>query len=63
MKNSSVLWQKSLSTGFYQVCIEKPHNAVGVKQVHGAEVVSIKEAQQSVLEADGLFWTDRKSVV
>jgi copper oxidase (laccase) domain-containing protein len=57
MKNSSLLWQKSLGTGFYQVCKEKPHNAICVKQVHGAEVVSITEAQQTVLEADGLYWT------
>ncbi len=56
MKNSSLLWQKTLSKGYYQVFKVKPEHSIGVKQVHGAEVVSINEASKSLLHADGLFW-------
>lgn len=56
MKNSSLLWQKKLRIGSYQIFKDKPKHAITVKQVHGAHVVSINEASTSISEADGLYW-------
>lgn len=56
MENSSVIWQKKLPTGTYQVCAQKPDNAVTVKQIHGSKVVSIQEILANTLEADGIYW-------
>ena len=51
-----MIWQKQLPQGFYNISAEKPLNAITVKQIHTDQVVSINDARNNLLEADGLFW-------
>lgn len=57
MQNSSLIWQKHLPIGSYEVYSVKPLNGISVKQVHGANVIHWRDAAKELLEADGIYWT------
>lgn len=56
MTNTSLIWQKKLPRGTFQVYKEKPSTAISVKQIHGAQVLSLQEAKKQSCEGDGLYW-------
>jgi copper oxidase (laccase) domain-containing protein len=56
MEKSTLIWQKKLPTGYFEVYSTKPTNAITVKQIHTNTVISLVDAKNNILEADGIFW-------